>query len=410
MTSTAVVVGASLAGMNAARTLRLEGHEGAIIVIDPDLRAQYDRPPLSKQFLAEDLDPERIMLQSAKEDLGLDVRLGTRATALDLGEHRLSTQHADGTLSSLNYDSLVIATGAAARRLPETAGVSGVHVVRTVDDSLALRADLDAGPRRVVVIGAGFIGGEVAATCRGRGLEVTLVEAMPVPLERALGAAMGEVCARLHVEHGVDDRLGTGVEKLETITVDGIDRVVGVHLTDGTLVEADVVVVGIGVTVNTGWLEGSGLTLDDGIVCDDTLLAAPGVAAAGDIARYHSHRFDRSFRIEHWEHAIAGGEAAARRLLAEQRGEAPTIFDPVPWFWSDQYDRKIQLSGRPEATDIARVVHGSVEEFRFVTMYGREGRLVGVLGMNRPRHVIQLRGLIEEGASFEDACARAEAM
>ena len=410
MTSTAVVVGASLAGMNAARTLRLEGHEGAIIVIDPDLRAQYDRPPLSKQFLAEDLDPERIMLQSAKEDLGLDMRLGTRATALDLGEHRLSTQHADGTLSSLNYDSLVIATGAAARRLPETAGVSGVHVVRTVDDSLALRADLDAGPRRVVVIGAGFIGGEVAATCRGRGLEVTLVEAMPVPLERALGAAMGEVCARVHVEHGVDVRLGTGVEKLETITVDGIDRVVGVHLTDGTLVEADVVVVGIGVTVNTGWLEGSGLTLDDGIVCDDTLLAAPGVAAAGDIARYHSHRFDRSFRIEHWEHAIAGGEAAARRLLAEQRGEAPTIFDPVPWFWSDQYDRKIQLSGRPEATDIARVVHGSVEEFRFVTMYGREGRLVGVLGMNRPRHVIQLRGLIEEGASFEDACARAEAM
>jgi len=410
MTSTAVVVGASLAGMNAARTLRLEGHEGAIIVIDPDLRAQYDRPPLSKQFLAEDLDPERIMLQSAKEDLGLDVRLGTRATALDLGEHRLSTQHVDGALSSLQYDSLVIATGASARRLPETAGVAGVHVVRTVDDSLALRADLDAGPRRVVVIGAGFIGGEVAATCRGRGLEVTLVEAMPVPLERALGAAMGEVCARVHVEHGVDVRLGTGVEKLETITVDGINRVVGVHLTDGTLVEADVVVVGIGVTVNTGWLEGSGLTLDDGIVCDDTLLAAPGVAAAGDIARYHSHRFDRSFRIEHWEHAIAGGEAAARRLLAEQRGEAPTIFDPVPWFWSDQYDRKIQLSGRPEATDIARVVHGSVEEFRFVTMYGREGRLVGVLGMNRPRHVIQLRGLIEEGASFEDACARAEAM
>ena len=410
MTSTAVVVGASLAGMNAARTLRLEGHEGAIIVIDRDLRAQYDRPPLSKQFLAEDLDPERIMLQSAKEDLGLDMRLGTRATALDLGEHRLSTQHVDGALSSLQYDSLVIATGASARRLPETAGVAGVHVVRTVDDSLALRADLDAGPRRVVVIGAGFIGGEVAATCRGRGLEVTLVEAMPVPLERALGAAMGEVCARVHVEHGVDVRLGTGVEKLETITVDGIDRVVGVHLTDGTLVEADVVVVGIGVTVNTGWLEGSGLTLDDGIVCDDTLLAAPGVAAAGDIARYHSHRFDRSFRIEHWEHAIAGGEAAARRLLAEQRGEAPTIFDPVPWFWSDQYDRKIQLSGRPEATDIARVVHGSVEEFRFVTMYGREGRLVGVLGMNRPRHVIQLRGLIEEGASFEDACARAEAM
>ena len=410
MTSTAVVVGASLAGTNAARTLRLEGHEGEIIVLDPDLRAQYDRPPLSKEFLAGNLDPERIMLQAAKEDLGLDVRLGTRATALDLIERRLSTQHLDGTLEFLHYDSLVIATGASARRLPDTAGVAGVHVVRTVDDSLSLRADLEAGPRRVVVIGAGFIGGEVAATCRGRGLEVTLVEAMPVPLERALGAAMGEVCARVHIDHGVDVRLGTGVERLETTHADGHERVVGVHLTDGTFVEADVVVVGIGVTVNTGWLEGSGLTLDDGIVCDDTLLAAPGVVAAGDIARYHSRRFDRSFRIEHWEHAIAGGEAAARRLLAEQRGEQPAVFDPVPWFWSDQYDRKIQLSGRPEATDIARVVHGSVDEFRFVTMYGREGRLVGVLGMNRPRHVIQLRGLIEECASFDDACARAESM
>ena len=410
MTSTAVVVGASLAGMHAARTLRLEGHEGDIIVLDPDLRAQYDRPPLSKQFLAEDLDPDRIMLQSAREDLGLDVRLGTRATALDLADRRIATQHLDGSIDSVPFDSLVIATGAAARRLPDTAGIAGVHVVRTVDDSLALRADLDAGPRRVVVIGAGFIGGEVAATCRGRGLEVTLVEAMPVPLERALGAAMGEVCARVHVEQGVDVRLATGVERLDTVTDGGVERVVGVHLTDGSLVEADVVVVGIGVSVNTGWLEGSGLTLDDGIVCDDTLLAAPGVAAAGDIARYHSRRFDRSFRIEHWEHAIAGGEAAARRLLAEQRGEAPAVFDPVPWFWSDQYDRKIQLSGRPEATDIARVVHGSVDEFRFVTMYGREGRLVGVLGMNRPRHVIQLRGLIEEGASFDEACARAEAM
>lgn len=410
MTPTAVVVGASLAGMHAARTLRLEGHEGAIIVLDPDLRAQYDRPPLSKQFLAESLDPDRIMLQSAREDLGLDVRLGTRATALDLADRRIATQHLDGSLDSVPFDSLVIATGAAARRLPDTAGIAGVHVVRTVDDSLALRADLDAGPRRVVVIGAGFIGGEVAATCRGRGLEVTLVEAMPVPLERALGSAMGEVCARVHVEHGVDVRLATGVERLETISDGGVERVVGVQLTDGTSVEADVVVVGIGVSVNTGWLEGSGLTLDDGIVCDDTLLAAPGVAAAGDIARYHSRRFDRSFRIEHWEHAIAGGEAAARRLLAEQRGEAPETFDPVPWFWSDQYDRKIQLSGRPEATDIARVVHGSVDEFRFVTMYGREGRLVGVLGMNRPRHVISLRGLIEEGASFDEACARAEAM
>lgn len=411
MTPRAVVVGASLAGMHAARTLRLEGHDGDIVVLDPDRFAQYDRPPLSKQFLAGDLEPDRIMLQSAREDLGLDLRLGWRATALDLTSRVVAVQHQDGTLGSEAFDSLVIATGASARHLPDTAGVGGVHVVRTVSDSLALRAELDAGATRVVVIGAGFIGGEVAATCRGRGLDVTLVEAMPVPLERALGAEMGAVCARVHQHHGVDVRLATGVDGLQTEAgPDGTRRVTGVDLTDGTTVPADVVVVGIGVQVNTGWLEGSGLTLDDGIVCDETLLAAPGVTAAGDIARYHSRRFDRSFRIEHWEHAIAGGEAAARRLLAESRGGPAEVFDPVPWFWSDQYDRKIQLSGRPEATDIARVVHGSTEEFRFVTMYGREGRLVGVLGMNRPRHVIQLRTMVEEGTSFDDACARAEAM
>jgi len=411
MTPTAVVIGASLAGMHAARTLRLEGHDGQIVVIDPDEYAQFDRPPLSKQFLAENLDPDRIMLQSAREELGLDLRLGARAAALDTTTQVVSVQHRDGGLEPVAYDALVIAAGASARRLPDTAGVRGIHVVRTVADSLALRAELDAGPNRVVVIGAGFIGGEVAATCRGRGLEVTLVEAMPVPLERALGAEMGAVCAQVHVDHGVDVRLSTGVDGFETaLDADGNRRVTAVNLTDGTSVAADVVVVGIGVQVNTGWLEGSGLTLDDGIVCDNTLLAAPGVVAAGDIARYHSGRFDRSFRIEHWEHAIAGGEAAARRLLAEARGEAGAVFDPVPWFWSDQYDRKIQLSGRPEPTDVAKVVHGSTEEFRFVTMYGRQGRLVGVLGMNRPRHVIQLRGMVEEGTDFDEACARAEAM
>jgi 3-phenylpropionate/trans-cinnamate dioxygenase ferredoxin reductase subunit len=171
-----------------------------------------------------------------------------------------------------------------------------------------------------------------------------------------------------------------------------------------------VVVVGIGVSVNTGWLEGSGLTLDDGVVCDETLLAAPGVVAAGDVARYPSERFGQSLRVEHWEHAVQGGEAAARRLLAESRGERPARFDPVPWFWSDQYDRKIQLAGRPAPTDEVRVVIGSTDELRFVALYGREGRLVGVLGMNRPRHVIQLRALLDEGASFDEALERAAAL
>ena len=408
MSTPFVVVGASLAGMNAARTLRVEGHAGPIIVLDADGHLPYDRPPLSKQLLTGEWDPERIILPIAKEDLDLDLRSGVRATSLSLDDRTIETLSSDGTVDQISFDGLVIASGASARRLPGTDGVAGVHVVRTLDDSMSLRAELEAGPSRVVVIGAGFIGAEVASACRKRGLDVTLIEAMAVPLERILGAEMGEVCARVHIVNGVDLRLGTGVDHLETVeTDDGGQRVTGVALTDGTTVPAEVVVVGIGVSVNTEWLEGAGLDLGNGVVCDNTLLAAPGVTAAGDIACYPSERFGEMLRVEHWEHAIAGGEAAARRLLAEKSGQPGAVFDPVPWFWSDQYDRKIQLAGRPAPGDDFSVVHGSVDEFRFVTLYGRAGRLVGVLGMNRPRHVIQLRALIEQGASFEDACAKA---
>jgi NADPH-dependent 2,4-dienoyl-CoA reductase/sulfur reductase-like enzyme len=407
MNSTTVIVGASLAGINAARTLRLQGHAGSIIVVDADSERPYDRPPLSKQMLTGEWEPEKILLPAGKEDLDLEFRLGVRAKAVDLGARQITLEGADGTVANTAFDSLVIASGASARRLPDSAGITGVHVVRTLADSLALRAELEAGPSRVVVIGAGFIGAEVASSCRKRGIEVTLVEAMPLPLERILGAEMGRVCAQVHIENGVDLRLGTGVLQLETETVDGVEKVVGVALTDGTTIATEIVVVGIGVTLNVDWLEGSGLTLDDGVVCDNTLLAAPGVVAAGDIARYPSARFGRMLRVEHWETAIAGGEAAARRLLAEASGETPVVFDPIPWFWSDQYDRKIQLAGRPMPTDTCVVVHGSTDEFRFVALYGDGDRLTGVLGMNRPRHVVQLRALFEEGASFSEACERA---
>ena len=407
MNSTTVIVGASLAGINAARTLRLQGHTGSIVVVDADSERPYDRPPLSKQMLTGEWEPEKILLPAGKEDLDLEFRLGVRAKAVDLNAREIALEGADGTVANTAFDSLVIASGASARRLPDSAGIAGVHVVRTLADSLALRAELEAGPSRVVVIGAGFIGAEVASSCRKRGIEVTLVEAMALPLERILGADMGRVCAQVHIENGVDLRLGTGVLQLETETVDGVEKVVGVALTDGTSVATEVVVVGIGVTLNIDWLEGSGLTLDDGVVCDNTLLAAPGVVAAGDIARYPSARFGRMLRVEHWETAIAGGEAAARRLLAEASGETPVVFDPIPWFWSDQYDRKIQLAGRPMPTDTCVVVHGSTDEFRFVALYGDGDRLTGVLGMNRPRHVVQLRALFEEGASFSEACERA---
>ncbi len=410
MNSSTVIVGASLAGINAARTLRLGGHTGSIVVLDADPDRPYDRPPLSKQILTGEWEPEKILLPAAKEDLGLDLRLGTRAKAVDLVARELTIEGPDGSVNRQSFDTMVIATGAAARRLPDSAGIAGVHVVRTLADSLALRDELEAGPSRVVVIGAGFIGAEVASSCRKRGIAVTLVEALPLPLERVLGAEMGAVCAQVHIQNGVDVRLSTGVLEIETTTVNGTERVVAVALSDGTRVAAEVVVVGIGVTVNTGWLEGSALTIDDGVVCDNTLLAAPGVVAAGDIARYPSERFGRMLRVEHWETAIAGGEAAARRLLAEESGEPPAIFDPVPWFWSDQYDRKIQLAGRPMPTDECVVVHGSTEEFRFVALYGSGDRLTGVLGMNRPRHVIQLRALLEDRATFAEARERAASL
>jgi NADPH-dependent 2,4-dienoyl-CoA reductase/sulfur reductase-like enzyme len=393
-----VIAGASLAGMHAAHTLRNDGYDGRITVIDADANTPYDKPPLSKHVLAGTWDVDRITLPAAKEDLDLEYLLGRRAMGLDLADRFVRLDGGD----RVGYDGLVIATGASARWLPGAPMLEGVHVLRTLDDCLALRDDLDDLPERVVVVGAGFIGAEVAATCRNRGLEVTLLEGLDVPLERALGREMGMVMAELHRYHDVDLRLGVGVDGLE-----GTDRVEGVRLSDGTVIPATVVVVGIGVTPNTGWLTGSGLNIDDGVVTDETLVAAPGVVAAGDIARWPSARYGGLLRVEHWETAIQMGEAAAKRLLAEHHGTEPELFDPVPWFWSDQYDRKIQLAGRSGADDDVEVVIGSTDEHRFVALYGREGRVVGVLGMNRPRHVMQLRSLVEEPTSWEDGLARA---
>ncbi len=401
MSSRIAIVGASLAGMHAAHTLRRDGYEGALTIVDAQAHEPYDRPPLSKQILAGTWDADRITLPAAKEELDAIWRLGEPARRLDL-ESR-SVELATGDI--VDFDGLIVATGAGARRLPGQPDLPGIHVIRTIDDALGLRGELDSGARRVVVIGAGFIGAEVAATCRGRGLDVTIVEVADVPLERALGRQMGEVCADLHREHGVDLRLGVSITGFE-----GTDRVTGVELADGTVVPADVVVVGVGVELNTGWLEGSGLTVDDGVVCDETLLAAPGVVAAGDIARWPSRRYGQMLRVEHWENAVQMGEAAACRLLVDLglSDAAPEAYDPIPWFWSDQYDRKIQLLGRSGANHDVEVVIGSTDEKRFVALYGLDGIVTGVLGMNRPRHVMQLRSVVEDRLSWDEALRRAK--
>jgi NADPH-dependent 2,4-dienoyl-CoA reductase/sulfur reductase-like enzyme len=326
-----VVVGASLAGLRAAETVRNEGFDGTVTLVGAEPHLPYDRPPLSKKLLAGELEPERIRLRKDHEyaELGVTLRLGTRATALDLDRRRLTLDDGD----NLAYDGLVIATGATPRRLPtQPEHLEGLFELRTLDDALALRAALEAGPERVVVVGAGFIGSEVAATARQRGLDVTILEALPVPLERALGPSMGMACAALHADHGVEVRLSTGV-----VGFAGTDRIEGVHLSDGTTLEADVVVVGIGVVPNTAWLQTSGLELHDGVVCDATLAArdAEDVFAAGDAAAWpHPMADGGTIRIEHWTNAAEQGAAAARNLLAPAAERTP--YEAVPYFWSDQ--------------------------------------------------------------------------
>lgn len=395
-----VVVGASLAGLSAIETLRQDGFEGELIAVGAEPTLPYDRPPLSKQVLQGTWEADKTMLrdQGQYDGLGVTWHLGRRAAALDVG-HRTVTLD-DG--EPLAYDGLVIATGATPRRLPNTPDLAGIHVLRTLDDCLALRADLETASR-VCVVGAGFIGAEVAASARVRGVEVTMLEALPAPLARAFPAAMGSACAALHHDHGVDLRCNVTVAGFE-----GNGRVSGVRLGDGSVVEADVVVVGVGVVPETGWLESSGLLLDNGVVCDSTCAtSAPGIVAAGDIARWPNNLFGETMRVEHWSNAVEQGAAAATRLRAGP-GEA-VDFAPVPYFWSDQYDAKIQFLGRCCPTDEVRIVDGSIDERRFVALFGRDGRLVGALAFSRPRLLMAYRKLLAAKTSFEDALAHAQA-
>jgi NADPH-dependent 2,4-dienoyl-CoA reductase/sulfur reductase-like enzyme len=365
---TVAVVGASLAGLRSLQALRRAGFSGRLVAIGEEVEKPYDRPPLSKEILAGKWDVERTaLLRPEDEGLDIDWRLGRAATGLDLAERRV--QLAGG--EAVDFDGLVIATGTFARRLP---GVSlgGVHVLRTLADCLALRAELDASPR-VVVIGGGFIGLEVAATCRGRGLPVTVIESLAAPLERGLGAKLGAYVGEIHRDQGVELRLGARVKRFV-----GSERVEGLELEDGTRVAADVVVVGIGAAPATGWLEGSGLELEDGVVCDASCRTtrAPFVVAAGDVARWPNPLFGESMRVEHWTNATEQADHAVDTLLAGETGGAP--FAPVPFVWSDQYDRKIQIAGRIAEGDETSVVDGSLEERRFVMLFHRHGKLRGL--------------------------------
>ncbi len=393
------VVGASLAGLRAVETLRRKGFDGTITLIGAEPHLPYDRPPLSKEILTGTWDVDRLPLR--REDyaeLDLDLRLGRRGVALDVAEQRVQLD--DG--ASVAYDGLVIATGSAPRELPGTPPLEGIHLLRTLDDALAIRAGLSKGPR-VAIVGAGFIGAEVASSCRARGLEVTLIEALEVPLLRGLGRELGAVCAELHREEGVDLRTGVGVEGFA-----GSGRVESLRLSDGSAVPADLVVVGIGVAPVTDWLGSSGLELADGVVCDATCATrAPGVVAAGDVARWYNPLFEQQMRAEHWTNAVEQGVAAAETLLAGP--EAAESFAPVPFVWSDQYAVKIQVAGQVRPDDEVKLIAGSIAERKFTVLFGRAGRLSGVLAFNRPRDVIKYRRLLADRPSWDDALAQVPA-
>jgi NADPH-dependent 2,4-dienoyl-CoA reductase/sulfur reductase-like enzyme len=364
------------------------------VVVGDEPHRPYDRPPLSKEILSGKWEAARTALAGGEQDHGARWRLGRRAVRLHAAERTVELD----TGERVGFDGLLIATGARPRRLPGTPALPGIHVLRTLDDALAIRTDLEGGPR-VCVVGAGFIGAEVAASCRARGLDVTLLEALPVPLGRVLGERTGAFCAALHRDHGVDLRCGVGVAGFA-----GASRVEEVRLSDGTRIPADLVVIGIGVEPNTGWLAGSGLDLSDGVACDATCATKlPGVFAAGDVARWHNPAYGQSMRVEHWTNAVEQGIAAAENLLA---GAGARPFASVPFFWSDQYDVKIQMAGRPAPDDEVRVAHGQEGEPRFVVLYGRRGRLVAALGFNRASLVVRYRAAIRDGAGWDETLAK----
>ena len=400
MMNEVVVVGASLAGLRAVETLRSGDYGGAITVIGAERHLPYDRPPLSKRLLSGEWEAERIALRKPDDMGSLDARwrLGVAATGLDTAAREVRL--ADGSVVS--YDGLIMATGSVPRELPDQSDHAHAVVLRTLDDGLTLRNRIIDGGQRVVVIGAGFIGLEVAATAQQLGNDVVVLEGAPAPLMRALGAEMGAAVAAVHGDRGVDIRCNVTVDALAPrgVLVDG-----------GVLVPADVVVVGIGVSPDVGWLDGSGLRVADGVVCGPDLNAGlPLVYAAGDMTRWHNPLFDEEMRVEHWTNAAEQGAHAANNLLAESAGRPTAAYAPVPFFWSEQYDRRVQFLGRAAPDDEVRVVAGSVADRQFAALFGREGRLRGVLGLNMPRHVMPFRKALLESISWDEALARAASM
>jgi NADPH-dependent 2,4-dienoyl-CoA reductase/sulfur reductase-like enzyme len=358
----------------------------------------YDRPPLSKAMLQGTMGTGQLALD-CKPDLGVEWVLGRSAASLDVATKTLTLD--DG--ERVAFDGLVIATGASPRRLPFDK-LAGMHVLRTREDAERLKADLDGHPSRVVVIGGGFIGAEVASTCRALGIAVTIIEPLPGLLLRVLGTAVSAHFDKLHADHGVD--LMTGRQAVGALA-DGEGRVRAIQLADGAEIACEVVVVAIGVSPDSAWLQGCGLDIGDGVLCDATCLAAPGIVAAGDVARWPNVRSGECRRVEHWENAVQQGRHAARTLLADAASPAQP-YAPVPWVWSDQFGLKLQVYGSTVGHDEVLFVDPPTDgDPKFIALYRRGTRLAGIAGIGKVRAVLGWRKLLEAGASWDEALATA---
>lgn len=389
-----VIVGAGLAAVRTAEQLRRNDYAGAITIVGAEPRAPYDRPPLSKELLRGEVDEVPLKPAQFYTEQAITLRLGCAARSVDAAARTITLT--DGAV--LGYEQLVIATGLAPRRITAWPELAGVHVLRSLDDALALRAHA-ATAGRAVVVGAGFIGCEVTAALRRRGLDVVLVEPQSAPLESVLGTRVGALVARLHRRAGVDVRTGVGVAALH-----GAAAVSEVTLTDGTALPADLVVVGIGSRPVTGWLTGSGIEVDPvdhGVVCDaHGRSSAAGVWAIGDVASWQD-RHGRQVRLEHWSNVAEQARTLAAALLGRACADRPV----VPYLWSDQYDVKIQCLGRPQPGDVAHLVHDDGADF--LAYYERDGVLVGVAGAGLPEAVRAARAAIAAGVPIGDVLAAA---
>ncbi|CDO20511.1 pyridine nucleotide-disulfide oxidoreductase [Mycolicibacterium mageritense DSM 44476 = CIP 104973] len=381
-----VIVGGGLAAARTAEQLRRSEYTGPITIVSDEDHLPYDRPPLSKEVLRAETDDVTLKPAEFYEEKDITLRLGSAAVSVDTDAKTVKL--ADG--SEVGYDDLIIATGLVPKRIRSFPDLPGIRVLRSIGESLALRADAGSA-QRAVVVGAGFIGCEVAASLRKLGVAVTLVEPQPTPLASVLGEQIGALVTRLHEAEGVDVRCGVGVTEVR-----GTDKVEQVVLGDGTELAADLVVVGIGSHPVTDWLDGSGIELDNGVVCDEVGRASvANVWAIGDVASWRDSVGDQ-VRVEHWSNVADQARALVPALLGQE--SSPVV--SVPYFWSDQYDVKIQCLGEPEADDVVHVVEDDGR--KFLAYYERDGVLVGVVGGGMPGKVMKARSKIAAGAPISD--------